>query len=613
MMRLHRAALVLFGLLTLVFCRPGSGQQSARARILDVTTDKARYAPGEQVAIEVTIGGDAPAAMRAMVRASFRHLEDRAGADLSKPVTITGERPRKLTLLWTPPAADYQGYFVDVRLLGPDGGEIDRSQTAVDVSSQWNRFPRYGYLAHYSLEDGVNPGEWIAELNKFHIDGLMFYDFQNRHEQPLAGTVAHPDSQWFDIAGRKVERDVLDAYLAAARRRGMTTMAYNSSYSAYADAFAPGSGVRLQWATWNTPDEPRTLESAKAFNMPTGGTWKTPRLIFMNQNDPAWQSYLFGQMAKLFQVYPFDGWHIDTFGARDAYAYDGSHVDFIAGFRPFIDRAKEALGKRMTLNTVGTLGEEEAARSQADFVYSELWDENETYNGILTAAERVHAANPGMGLVFAAYLHRRNGQSADPPSTRYFNTPSVLLADAAIFASGAAHIELGDGARMLSSDYFPDDTAFLVSPELHAALRRYYDFLTAYENILRDNVTPLAATVELINQKSSTDGVPDTVWCIGRQKSDLVIVHLINLLGSSSNRWRDVEADRPDAPWLHEVKTRIYVQQNIVSAGWATPDDGGRFHAIRFTNGAVAGKHYVDILVPYLKFWDVIELKTVSK
>lgn len=614
MMRLRSAVGVLVCLLSPCFCCFGSQQQSARARILDVTTDKARYVPGETVAIEVTLGGDPSSVTHAVVRTSFRHLEDRVGTDLSIPVEISGARPQKLTFMWTPPPTDLRGYFVDVRLINSDGGEIDRSQTAVDVSSQWNRFPRYGYLAHYSLGDGVNPQEWIAELNKFHIDGLEYYDFENRHERPLAGTVDRPADHWSDVAGRPIDRSVLDAFLTSAHQHNMMSMAYNSSYSAYADAFTNGSGVKLEWATWNKPDGPRTLEKAKSIDFPDDGTWKTHRLIFMNEDSRAWQSYLFGQMAMLFRAYPFDGWHIDTFGDQGAYAYDGKHVDFIAGFLPFINHAKKSLRKRMVLNTVATVGEEETAQSKADFVYSELWDQNETYNSILTAADRVHTTKMSEGLVFAAYLHRQQGPLAVSVRKRYFNTPSVLLADATIFAAGASHIELGDGTRMLSSEYFPDDTTFLVSPELHAALRHYYDFLTAYENILRDDVTPLATPVELTGWRSSTNGIPNTVWLIGRKKEHYVIVHLINLLGSSSDRWRDVRANRPDAPLLHEVKARVYVQQNILSAGWATPDvDGGRFHEIRFTEGSLANKHFVDLIVPSLKYWDVIVLKTVPR
>jgi dextranase len=599
-------------LLFLCFHIQMPGESLGRMRILDVCPDKARYAPGEPVTIRVVLQGPSePLPEMGMLKVGFSHLGEPIGPVLTKAIRIYGSAPVPVDILWRPPDRDFTGYFVDVRLTTPAGQELARSQTAVDVSSEWNRYPRYGYLAHYSSAEGARPEAWIADLNEFHIDGLQFYDFQNRHEQPLAGSVAHPDSRWLDIAGRDVERDVLNRYLAAARQHNMTTMAYDSSYSAYADAFTNGSGVRLQWATWNTPDVPRTLKTAKAFNLPTNGTWKTHRLIYMDESSLAWQNYLFGRMAKLFQVYPFDGWHIDTFGTRGAYAFDGSYVDFISGFRPFVDRASETLHKRVVLNNVGTLGQEQVARSKADFVYSELWEQNETYDSILTAADRVHTANPGAGLVFAAYLHRSDGKSAAATGTRYFSTPSVLLTDAVMFAAGASHIELGDGKRMLSSDYFPNDMAFLVSPVLHAALRHYYDFLTAYENILRYDVAPLAASVELTGWKSSADGAPNTIWHIGREKGNRVIVHLINLLGSSDDHWRDVHVDRPDAPFLHQVRVRVYVHQPVISAGWATPDyDGGRFHELRFTAGSADHGHYIEVVVPSLKYWDVIVLKT---
>jgi len=596
--------------LFLLLCcsRFSAAQPPARPGILDVTTDKARYAPGEKVLIHIALSG-AGSTSRAVLRLSFRHLSAPAGADITKSVLLPSSQSRSIIIPWQPPVADFQGYFVDVRLTAPGGRQFDRSQTAVDVSSTWNRFPRYGYLAHYSSQEGADPAAWVAELNRFHIDGLEFYDFQNRHEQPLAGTVQAPASQWYDVGGRLIERRIVNEFLSQAHHRNMMTMAYNASYSAYEDAFSNGSPVQLQWATWPTPSGPRTLQTAKSLNLPDTG-WKTRRLIFMNENSASWQNYLYEQMDTLFRVYPFDGWHIDTFGDDKAFAYDGSPVDFIAGFRPFIDRAKSALGKPIVLNTVGTLGEEQTALSQADFVYSELWDQNETYAGILSAADRVHRSNPNMGLVMAAYLHRLANRPSAPAGSRTFNMPSVLLADAAIFASGAAHIELGDGQRMLSSEYFPDDSTFAVTPQLSAALRPYYDFLTAYENILRDRVTPASFAVEIEGVKSSPDAKPDTVWCLGRQSNDRLILHLINLLGSSSDRWRDIDADRPDAPLLHDVRVRIYANQPILSAGWASPDDGGRYHTLDVHTGAANGRRYSEFTVPSLKYWDVLLLNT---
>lgn len=602
-----RAVLAVF---LLMLCHVSRAQKPVSLKIVDVFTDKARYAPGENVQVEIVLKNQDATASHAVLKVIFRHLGEQIGPVVSRTVLFPSH-PTPIFIQWCPPKRDYTGYFIDVRLQDEKGRELDRSQTAVDVSSEWNRFPRYGYLAHYSRAEGAEPARWIAELNKFHIDGLEYYDFQSRHEQPLAGTVEHPAPHWRDIADREIDRVIVDGFLQSARRHNMMSMAYDSSYSAYVSAFRDGSGVRLQWATWATPNGPRTLASAKSLDLPKDSAWATPRLIYMNENSPAWQKYIFGQMKDLFRIYPFDGWHIDTFGAKGAYAYDGSYVNFIAGFRPFIDNAKAALHKRVVLNTVNTWGQDETAISAADFVYSELWEDHETYSSILSAADQVHAANPDAGLVFAAYLQRRGNEEAIDPPSKQFNMPGVLLADAAIFASGAAHIELGDGSRMLSSEYFPADTTYSISPGLHVALRHYYDFLTAYENVLRYRVKPAAALAVVQGYSSNPDGEPNTIWTIARRKGNDTIIHFINLLGSSDPHWRDVGANRPDAPVLHRVKVRIYCDDaKITSAEWASPDwDGGRLHALRFHSGQQHGREYIDVELPSLKYWDMVLLR----
>ena len=115
----------------------------------------------------------------------------------------------------------------------------------------------------------------------------------------------------------------------------------------------------------------------------------------MNQNDAGWQRYLFSQMRDLFAVYPFDGWHVDTYGDQGGYALDGSRVDYIAGFRSFIDHARADLGKSVVFNTVNALGQDQVAHSSADFVYSELWDDHETFASILETAEQVASCAAG--------------------------------------------------------------------------------------------------------------------------------------------------------------------------------------------------------------------------
>ena len=90
--------------------------------------------------------------------------------------------------------------------------------------------------------------------------------------------------------------------------------------------------------------------------------------------------------------------------------------------------------------------------------------------------ENYEYSNYELNTVLAAYLNYEAQEGE-------FNTPSVLMADAVIFAFGGAHLELGE--HMLSSEYFPS-TKLSVSSELESKLLEYYDFLTAYQNVLRD-------------------------------------------------------------------------------------------------------------------------------
>ena len=599
---MHTLRILLFGLF--VFAQNASAQT---ARLKDVYPLKARYSPGEAIQLQVETNGTAQEGE--LLVAKVTDLGEPVGT--CGPLKLTPQSPSSLQMSCSVPATDFRGYLVTVELRSADGRVIGTRETALDISSDWKRYPRYGYLAHYNVKEGANPVEWIAELNRFHMNGLEFYDFQYRHDEPLAGTVKQPTSIWKDIAGREIDANILREFIEQAHAHNMMAMAYNASYSAYDDVFSRPHPLPIQWATWPTADGRRTPQTAKALSFHNAAGWSTSKLFYMNQNDPGWQNYLFGQMHKLFETYKFDGWHIDTFGAKSAFDFEGAPVDYIAGFRPYIDHASEALKKRIVFNAVNTWGQDEIAKSAADFVYSELWEDHETFASILNTAEQVHVANPAKGIVIAAYLHRDEGSDHAHSQAKFFNPPSVLLTDATIFASGAAHIELGDGFRMLSSEYFPADTRLAVSPALRDSLRHYYDFLTAYEVYLRDHLTPAPVAVHIKNYPVDPLGVPNTIWSIAWQQKDMTIVHLINLLGSDDPHWRDISLSRPAPPQLHSLHLQLDVAKRVRSIGWASPDvEGGRFHPLRFERHSTDHGEEIEVNLPELSYWDTLFIRT---
>lgn len=596
---------ILVSLAALVAASAASAGPQPHGLVTDLGTDRARYAPGDTVRFEVRLRNTGGGALRgATVALSIRHLAEPAGPELALAFDLASGDSAALTLPWVAPAPDFRGYRASLAVSDGAGRVLDRAATAVDVSSDWSRFPRYGYLAHFG--PGLDTEAWVTALNRFHISGLQFYDFQHRHHRPLAGTVEAPAAEWRDIAGRPTVRGTVEGFLTAAHRRGMVCLAYDACYAAYEDALRDGSGVRLEWASWRNPTDPRIESTVKSLG-PFPAGWSTRRLLFMNLASPQWQDYLFARMRELFAIYPFDGWHIDTYGDRGAFAFDGSPVDYVAELRPFTDRAREVTGRRVVANTVGARGQVEMAASKADAVYSELWEEHATWASLLEAADAVHAADPARGLVFAAYLHRARANRMAPGERAPFRTASVLLADAAMFAAGAAHLELGDGGRLLSTEYFPDDLKLEVTPALAEALRRYYDFLVAYENWLRDGTRPTPCGLTLPGRVAGGEGAPGTVWTFARRRGADEIVHLVNLTAVPSDLWRDDEASCPEAPLLANVRARLSDDGTIAWVGWASPDaNEGAFHRLPFTRGRDARGPFLEFVLPGLKHWDMV-------
>ncbi len=150
-----------------------------------------------------------------------------------------------------------------------------------------------------------------------------------------------------------------------------------------------------------------------------------------------------------------------------------------------------------------------------------------------------------------------------------------------------------------------------MTPELIQDLRSYYDFLVSYENYLRDGMEGASFPVDLSGALQTRSGEAGGVWTIVRQKSNLAVVHLINLTALKKTDWVDDGLDYPPAPLLHNLSVRVKLAAQIVVSGWASPDfENGKWH-----NTAV--KHNEDgteeIRIPELRYWTAIILSTQPK
>lgn len=574
-----------------------AGARSAKGdETMVCRTEKSMYAPGETAVVCLE---NLPAEATAL-RARLYSLE-RCVWDWQLPAS----KRFPLSL----PDADGRGYALEIEALDEEQNVLTSAFTAVDVSSSWTKFPRYGYV--WDFTPSADAESKADEMARYHLNGVQFYDWQYRHHRPLADDL----SGWRDWSGRWISGDTVRAYLRAAHDRGMACMAYNMIYAANETYLTDGSGVQADWRLVRANGADFTCDMDAKLG-PVGV------LQYFNLLNPDWQSYIFAQENRVFEAFDFDGWHGDTIGENGpmrtadggplGYDADGKPIYLVKdGYTAFLNAAKAAIGdKYLAFNPVGAQGIENVNVSAVDVLYTEFWPWDRNANGrlyddyytlhraILGACEQ----SGGKSLIVAAYVNYRNPKAA-------FNPAAVRMLDCVVFASGGSRIELGNGGNMLSDEYFPADGKKRMDDGLRSAVGRLYDFLVAYENLLRDGQQPVSRTVRLENLPVSTDGRSDTVWCFAKADSSTEIYHFLNLTGTDDG-WRDEEQTKKP-PIAHEnVKTRLYTDYPVREVWLASPDGESplplplEFQTGRDTNGA-----YAEFTQHALEYWNLIFLR----
>lgn len=539
---------------------------------LELSTDKALYAPGQTISFSVK--GNLPAG--ATVR--YRH-----GADVVEEHPLSGS-----TWTWTAPSQDFTGYLVDIYTKN-GSGETVYGTIAVDVSSDWNRFPRYGFVATYdkSKTQKTIDAE-MALLNRYHINGVQFYDWHYAHHQPYT-----PDAVYTDIANREIDADVVRRYISAQHGYGMKSMFYNLCYGALDNAAQ--KGVKDQWYLYKD----QSHSQKDCLNM--SSEWKSD-IYLTDPNNTDWQKYLAAQNKDVYEHFDFDGYHIDQVGDRGTvYDFYGNTVNLPSGFANFIKAMKQAEpGKRLVMNAVANYGQLNIANTgDVDFLYSELWGGESQFADLLSILNQNRSYRPGAGQVYAAYMDYECNDKSE------FNTPGVLLTDAVMFAIGADHLELGD--HMLCHEYFPN-SHLAMSDDLKSQLVCYYDFFTAYEDLLRiegqqndDDIYTTSSDVTIANWPPRLG----TVTAYTKTVDDKKVVNLLNFVNANSLSWRDLKGDMPEPQQINGLT--LAVKAGNVKRIWvASPDCyGGVAQELHFEKNG----DRVVFTVPMLKYWSMIVIE----
>jgi len=524
------------------------------SRLIDILPDRGCYRCGETVGLTVAVDHSDGL----IVSCRISHLATEV-ARVTGSIPAEGDQ-RAVTLEWLPPPIAPRGYGVHIELEDASGTIVDVGATAFDVLPDWTTYPRYGFLSDFPPDRG-DVVETIEELARFHINGLQFYDWLYRHDDPLP-----PGVEFDDPLGRRLSLATVRELMDEAHARGMASMAYIAVYAASAEFWR----ARPDWALYDESGEPIEFgDDFLGLMAPARGT--------------PWVNHLQRRCDEVLASLPFDGIHIDQYGEpRTAFDAVGMPVDLPAAFSDFVTELKERHPESpTTFNAVKNWPIEALVAAPMDFVYIELWPDTPTYRELGEIVARAHRDSGGKPVVIALYL----------PAERETN---IRVANALIISNGGSRIELGERGRLLADPYFPRHEKLSVS--LRETLLRYSDFRVRYGDLLGPTATPSLPRAR----------VPVGVWAVEREVPGWMVINLVNMSGIAAARW-------DEAHWAPGPITNVFVYVDTPTAvhrvWWASPDGAdSRLQPAEWS----ADDRTLRVTVPSIDYWTLLAIELES-
>jgi len=559
--------------------------------IRSLTTDRSMYSPKETVTASAKISGTgtAEAAM------TLRYLDKEVWTKKQEIDLGTGT----WSFSFQAPDRDFTGYSLEMRLYR-DGTLLDYTMTGVDVSSDWNVFPRYGYVTKmdYGTEEVE---ESLDRLKNHHINGLFYYDVFDSQEKPLAGSPEQPAESWETLNRSTAKKQTLLDTINIGHKLNMKSFFYNLIFGVY-DGYEQ-AGAKKEWGMYCDPFH----QEQDGHHIGDIG-WETKTFWLMNPANKEWQDFYIAAHKDLFSVYPYDGMQVDSLGSRgDRYDYEGNPIQLDNAYVPMLNRLSAELDKKVIFNPVSAYGlNQQLMGTDYDIVYMEIWPaEVKDYASLKKVVDDIYKFTGGRkGTVIAAYMNY------DASKAENFNTPSINYINTMLMASGASHLELGD-TGMLSSEYYPGKS-MRISSALAEDVRNEYDFLVAYENLLRGTGLGEVNDKTVIGaENTSKEFKPGSVSSFTKVKHtdgepDREILHLINMDGAVHDSWVD-KGLAQQAPVIKKDQTVTHTCTFVPTKVWvASPDyNGGMMQEVPFT---VRGNK-VTFTLPYLEYYTMVVME----
>ena len=523
---------------------------------LQITPHRCFYRPGDEVRLLGFIEANAKVAIEIELKI-FRGTQFVASQNKLLNLQI-GEN--EFTFLWQPGKENPAGYGVEITAKEQSGaGVLARCQTVFDVLADWTVFPRYGFLSDFSPAR-KNVDATIQKLNRFHINGLQFYDWLYRHD-----TLIPPQEDFLDPLGRPLSLKTTKELVTAAHQHGMAAMPYLAVYGASIAFWR----AHPEWDLYNEKGAP--IDFADGY------------LGIMNPTQGlGWDAHLLNECNKVLDQISFDGLHIDQYGdPKTGFSQSGEPVDMPRAFADFITAAAaQHPDVPVLINAVGNWPIETLAQTPVAFNYIEIWPPKISYTDVADIVSNARNLSGGKPVVIALYL----------PANRPVNN---RLVDAMIFSAGGTRIELGENGRLLADPYFPKHEE--IEEPFSETLRRQIELIIRYEEWISPLIEVSAAPLLHI---------PHGVMPFFRKTKAGYCLSLVNIDGKQELHWNE-EHPAPEIKKAFTVDIELSEEMENV---WLVSPDVESISPLALEFVKTSG--IVSVQVPKLEIWDVLLFET---
>lgn len=392
---------------------------SSNLMITKIYVEKAAYNPGDIANVDFVVKNTGSSTQKT-ANIVISYLENTVWST-TLTVNAAGGTETTVGFEWQTPSTDYRGYLVQITL---DGNTY---VSAIDVSSDIDRFPRYGYTVDFLPGETVQESDvMMRELAQvYHINLVQHYDWMYRHEKIL------PDSgdEFTDMFGHTLSASTIQQRIDAGHAYNQKAMAYQMSYMAREGY--ENYGVNKEWGLYSDPTgrnisydptDNSTISDIDQYIFPLEGK-PAPILFAFNPLNSSWQNFMANQYKSAINELDFDGIQIDQMGDYwgnnvTYYDYSGNTVNLGNSFAAFTNAIKEQLTANDTTKDIVTMnavngGENDYFSSNAiitnantDFAFSELWGNSDTYKKIYDFVNWQKRQDGGKTMVLAAYMNQ---------------------------------------------------------------------------------------------------------------------------------------------------------------------------------------------------------------